>query len=70
MNKKRKIEGIVLLGIGLSLLALGMYLKIVLADNIVYEQLISMQVLKWSVVALGLALILAGGIRLYKGRFK
>ena len=69
MDKKRFVGDVVLLGIGLSLLALGIYMKIVMSGNIIYGPLTSMQILKWSVTVCGLILTIIGGIRLYKGRF-
>jgi len=70
MDKKRFIGDVVLLGIGLSLIALGIYMKVVMIGNIIYEPLISMQILMWFVAVCGLILTIIGGIRLYKGRFK
>jgi hypothetical protein len=67
MDKKSFIGGFVLLGIGLSLIALGIYMKVVMSGNLIYEPLMSMQILMWSAVVLGLILVITGGIRLSKG---
>ena len=70
MDKKRFVGDVVLLGIGLSLFALGIYMKVVMSGNIIYGPLTSMQILMWAVTVGGLILTLIGGIRLYKGRFR
>lgn len=70
MDKKRFVGDVVLLGIGLSLFALGIYMKVVMSGNIIYGPLTSMQILMWAVIVGGLILTLIGGIRLYKGRFR
>ena len=70
MNKKRYVGNVVLLGIGLSLFALGIYIKVVMSGNIIYGPLTSIQILMWSVTVCGLILTIIGGIKLYKGRFK
>ncbi len=69
MAKKKLVGGVVLLGIGLSLITLGIYIKVVRTGNIIYEPLISIQILMWSVVVCGLILTIIGGIRIYKSRF-
>ena len=70
MDKKRFVGDVVLLGIGLSLFALGVYIKIVMSGKIIYGPILSMQILMWSVIVGGLILTLVGGIRLYRGRLK
>jgi hypothetical protein len=70
MDKKRFVGDVVLLGIGLSLFALGIYMRVVLSGNIIYEPILSMQILMWSVTVCGLIITLIGGIRLFKGRLK
>jgi putative Mn2+ efflux pump MntP len=70
MDKKRHTGDVVLLGIGLSLLALGIYMKIVMSGKIIYGPVLSMQILMWTVTVCGLILAIMGGIRLYKGRSK
>lgn len=66
MAKKRSVGAIVLLGIGLSLFALGIYMRVVMSGNIFYEPHLSLQILMWSVTVGGLILTIIGGIRLYK----
>lgn len=70
MDKKRFVGDVVLLGIGLSLFALGIYMKVVMSGKIIYGPLLSMQILMWSVTVGGFILTLVGGIRLYWGRLK
>jgi hypothetical protein len=70
MDKKRFVGDVVLLGIGLSLFALGVYMKIVMSKNIIYGPSTSMQILMWVVTLCGLIFSIIGGIRLYKGRSK
>ncbi len=68
MDKKKRIGGAVSFGIGLSLIALGIYMRIVMAGNIIYGPLISMRILMWFVIILGIILTVAGGIHISKSR--
>jgi hypothetical protein len=45
MDKRKRILGTVLLGIGLSLFALGFYIVVILKGNRVYEPGVSVQIL-------------------------
>ncbi len=64
MNKKRSVSGVVLLGVGISLLAFGIYMKIVLSGNNIYGPITSMQILMWFAIISGIILTVIGGIRI------
>lgn len=68
MDKKRRLAGIVILGIGLSLMALGIYMRIVMTSTMIYGPLMSMKILMWFAIVSGAALLTAGGIRIKKSR--
>jgi hypothetical protein len=68
MDKRRSVGGVVLLGIGLSLIALGIYIKVVTIGNLIYKPLVSIQILMWAMVVLGFVLTIIGGIRIFKSR--
>jgi hypothetical protein len=68
MDKKKLVNGIVLLGIGLSLTTFGIYVRIFLAGNFVYGPLMSMKILAWSAIVVGIILLTAGGITIKKSR--
>jgi hypothetical protein len=67
MDKKKLVSGVVFVGIGLSLIAFGVYMRIVLAGNIIYGPLISMRILMWSAIVFGIILLAIGGIIIKKG---
>ncbi len=69
MDKRRRIGGVVALGIGLSLIALGVYVRVVMAGNILYRgPLIPVQILMWSAIVSGIILTVIGGIYINKRR--
>jgi hypothetical protein len=67
MDKKKLVNGVVLLGIGLSLTTFGIYVRISLAGNFVYGPLMSMKILAWSAIMSGIIMMVIGGIRIKKG---
>ena len=68
MDKKRRLAGVVILGIGLSLIALGIYIRIVMTSTMIYGSLLSMEILMWLAIVSGAILLTAGGIKIKKSR--
>lgn len=68
MDKKSRLAGVVFLGIGLSLMALGIYMRIVMTSTMIYGPPTSMKILMWFAIVSGAVLLTVGTLRVMISR--